>query len=88
MVDGVVLAFQAAGPFIQGGQVGIKVAGVTAAGHLSLRAADTAQGVGIVGGVRHDDQHVHPFVEGQILGSGEAHARGGNALNGGVVLQG
>ena len=52
-----------------------------------IRLGDHTQGVGIVCDVRHDDQHVHALVKGQILRGCKAHSRRCDTLNGGVVCQ-
>ena len=86
--DGAALAQLPPRPLIEGGQIGVEVAGVApASGHLLLGGGHLAQGLGVVGDVGHDDQHVHALLEGQVLGGGEGHAGGGDALHRRVVGQ-
>ena len=83
-----VLALHAAGPLVQGGQVGIQIAGITPpAGHLLAGGGNLPQGFGVVGDVGHDDQHVHALFKGQILRGGQGHAGRGDPLDGRVVGQ-
>ena len=86
--DGALLAHLAAGPLVDGGQVGVQVARIApAARHLLLGGRHLTEGLGVVGDVGEDDQHVHILLEGQVLRGGEGHAGCGDTLHGGVVGQ-
>ena len=54
---------------------------------IAAGGGDLPEGLGIVGDVGHNDQHVHPLLKGQVLRGGEGHPGGGDALHGGVVGQ-
>src|ERR1035437_8052164 len=59
----------AAAAFIQGGEIAVEVARVTASGRdLTAGRRDLAYGFGIAGHVRHDHQDVVAFRVGQVLG--------------------
>ena len=82
------LAELAPGALVHGGKVGVEIAGVAAAArHLLARGGHLAQGLGVVGDVGQDDQHVHALLKGQVLRGGQRHARGGDTLDGRVVGQ-
>ena len=84
--DGALLADAAAGTLIERGKVGIEVAGVAAAARdLLARGGDLTQSLGVVRDVGHDDQHVHPALEGQIFGGGQGHTRRCDTLDSRVV---
>ena len=84
--DGAGLAQLTAGPLVDGGQVGIEVAGIAAAaGDLLFRRADLAQGFCVVRDIRQNDEHVHTAVEGEIFCGGQRHARRRDTLDRGVV---
>ena len=57
------------------------------AGDLLLGGRDLTKGLGVVGDIRQDDQHVHALFKGQVLGSGQSHTGRGDTLHGGVVGQ-
>ena len=79
----------AAGPFVQFGKVGIKVARIAfSAGNLAARRGNFAQGFAIVCHVGHNDQDVHSLFVSQILRGGKSAARRDYALNAGSVGQG
>ena len=86
--DGAALAQLTAGPLVHGGKVGIQVSGVAAAaGDFLLGRGHLTEGLGVVGDVGEDDQHVHALLEGQVLRGGEGHTGGGDTLDCGVVGQ-
>ena len=86
--DGAGVAQTAAGPLIQGSQVGIQVAGETAAtGDLLLGGGDLAESLCVVGDVGHNDQHLHPLFKGQVLRGSQGHAGGGDTFHSRVVGQ-
>ena len=75
----------APGALVHGGKVGVQVAGVAAAArHLLARGGHLAQGLGVVGDVGQDDQHVHALLKGEVLRGGQRHARRRDTLNRGV----
>ena len=79
-------ALDATGALVDGREVGVEVAGVAAAaGDFLARGGDLAQRLAVVGHVGEDDEHVHVALERQVLGGGERHARGRDALDGRVV---
>ena len=83
-----VLALLPARPLVQGGQVGVHIAGIApAAGHFLPGGGNLPQSVGVVGDVGQDDQHVHILLKGQVLRGGQGHAGGGDALHRRVVGQ-
>ena len=86
--DGAGLAQLAARPLVDGGQVRVQIPReAPSAGDLLLGGGDLPQCLGVVGDVGHDDQHVHILLKGQILGGGQGHPGGGDALHGRVVGQ-
>ena len=86
--DGALVVPDTARPLIHGGQVRVHVARVAAAPrHLLAGRGDLPQGLGIVGDVGDDDQHVHAQIVGQILRRGDGHTGGGDTLDGRVVGQ-
>ena len=86
--NGTLASLDAAGPLVDGGQVGIEVARVAAATrHLLAGGRDLAQGLGIVGHVRQDYQDVHVLLIGEVFGGGQGHPGRGDAFDGRVVGQ-
>ena len=84
--DGTGITQPAARPLVERSQVGIQVAGeATAAGDLLLGGGNLTQSLGVVGNIRHDDQHLHSLFKGQILRGGQGHTGGGNTLHGGII---
>ncbi len=76
------LALLPAGPLVQGGKVGIHIAGISAAArHLLARGGNLTQRVGIVGDIRQDDQHVHVLFKREILRGGQRHTGRGDTLD-------
>ena len=61
-------SFYHARPLVEGGQVRVKIAGVTlSAGNLTLGGGEFPKSLGIRGHIGEDDQHVHVVLVGQVL---------------------
>lgn len=74
------------GALVQGGEVGVQIPRISPPpGDLPPRGGNFAERLRVIGDVRHDDEHVHSQIEGEILRTGERHAGGGDAFDGGVV---
>ena len=87
--DGALGALDLARPLVQGGEVGVQVARDSPCGRdLAADGGDLAQRLAVVRHVRHDDQHVHVALVGEVLGRGQRAARRDEALDGGVVGEG
>ncbi len=86
--DRALLPFNPAGPLVNGGQVGIEVARVTATPrHFFPSGGDLAKGFRVIGHIREDYQNMHLQVKGEVFRGGHRHPRGGVPLNGRVIGQ-
>ncbi len=85
---GTLLALHDARPFVQAGQIGIEVAGVSlTAGNLALGGGELPQGFAVAGHVGEDDQNVLAQIKGQILGNGQRCLGGDDTFHDGVARQ-
>ena len=72
-------------PLVEGGQIGVQVGGeALPGGDLPLGGGELPHGLAVGGHVGHDDQHVVPVGEGQVLRGGEGAAGGEDPLDDGV----
>jgi hypothetical protein len=84
--DRALLALDKARPLVDGGEVGVHVAGIAAPSRDFLaRSAYLAQRLAVVRHVREDDEHVHVVLVGKILCGCQRHPWRDDALNRGVV---
>ena len=75
-------------PLVEGGQVGIEVAGVALpAGDLPLGGGELPQRLGVGGHIGEDDQHVHILLKGQVFRHRQGAAGGQDTLDDGVVAE-
>ena len=69
--DTAVFALLPSGTLIERSKVSVHITGISAAaGHFLSGGGDFTQCIGVVGNIGEDDQHVHIFFKGQILGGG------------------
>ena len=70
------------------GQVGVHVAGISAAArNFFPGGGNFTQGVGVVGDIGQNDQHVHILFKGQILRGSQRHTGSSDTLDSRVVCQ-
>ena len=73
---------------VERGKVGIQVARKSlSAGNFAFAGAELTQRLGVRRHVRHDDEDVHPLLEGQIFGGGQRAARRQNTLDDGIIRE-
>mmetsp|Transcript_9925 Transcript_9925/g.23506 ORF Transcript_9925/g.23506 Transcript_9925/m.23506 type:complete len:392 (-) Transcript_9925:217-1392(-) len=84
--DRTVAADDTSGTLVDGGKIGVHVAGVTTtAGNLLTGGGNLAERIGVGGHVGEDDQDVKVALVGKVLGRGEGKTGGNDTLDGGIV---
>ena len=84
--NGAAAAFDHAGPLIQGGKVGIQIAGIAfPAGDFSFGGRKLPAGLRIGGHIRHHHQDMHIQVKSQVFRRRQGTAGSEDAFDNGIV---